>query len=63
MSDFQTVPGSPQIFMEVPQGLSQEGCCDRESVSYMEQTGLIPLIPTSMGINVLVKLFLTLSHF
>lgn len=57
------VPGSPQIFVEVPQGLSQEGRCDRESIGYVEQTGLIPLTPTSTGINVLVKLFLTLSQF
>lgn len=60
VSDFQTLPGSPQILTEVPWGLSQEECCDREGGGYIEETRLSP-IPISPRINILVKLFLTLT--
>lgn len=42
MSDFQTVPGSSQIFIDMLWGLSQEGCYDRERGGCLEQGGLIP---------------------
>lgn len=67
VSDFQALPGSPQVFVEVL-GVCPETGAGLETEKVVSNKQVYP--PTSrppnlyfIRVNVLVKLFLTLLHF